>query len=67
MHHQTRQTKLELFHGALTALHLQDIIRELTISERERQTRIHKTKTALTEIKAMKPCRNHNLKDVISE
>ena len=40
-------------------------IRELTILERERQPRLHKTKTAITEIKAMKLCRNHNLKDLL--
>ena len=34
---------------------------------RERQPRLHKTKTAITEIKAVKLCRNHNLKDLLSK
>ena len=33
----------------------------------ERQPRLHKTKTAITEIKAVKLCRNCNLKDLLSE
>ena len=40
--------------------------RELTILGRERQP-LHETKTTITEIKAVKLCRNHNLKDLLSE
>ena len=39
-------------------------IRELTILGRERRPRLHKTKTAITEIKALQLCRKHNLKDL---
>ena len=42
-------------------------IRELTILGRERRPRLHKTKTAITEIKAVQLCRKHNLKDLSSE
>ena len=42
-------------------------IRELKILGREHQPRLHKTKTAITEIKALKLCRDHNLKDLLSE
>ena len=41
--------------------------RELTILGRERQPPLHKTKTAITEIKARKLRRNYNLKDLLSE
>ena len=41
--------------------------RELTILGRERRPRLHKTKTAITEIKAVQLCRTHNLKDLLSE
>ena len=42
-------------------------IRELTILGRERRPRLHKTKTAITETKAVQLCRKHNLKDLLSE
>ena len=42
-------------------------IKELTILGRERRPRLHKTKTAITEIKAVQLCRKHNLKDLFSE
>ena len=42
-------------------------IRELTILGRERRPRLQKTKTAITEIKAVQLCRKHNLKDLLSE
>ena len=42
-------------------------IRELTILGRERRPRLHKTKTTITEIKAMQLCRKHNLEDLLSE
>ena len=35
---------------------------ELTILGRERQLQLYKTKIAITEIKAVKLCRNRNLK-----
>ena len=41
--------------------------RELTILGRERQLHLYKTTIAITEIKAVKLCRNHNLKDLLSE
>ena len=41
--------------------------RELTILGRERQLHLYKTKIAITEIKAVKLCGNHNLKDLLSE
>ena len=41
--------------------------RELTILGRERRPRLHKTKTAITEIKAVQLCRKHNLKDLSSQ
>ena len=41
--------------------------RELTILGRERRPRLHKTKTATIEIKAVQLCRKHNLKDLLSE
>ena len=41
--------------------------RELTILGRERQLQLYKTKIAITEIKAVELCRNHNLKDFLSE
>ena len=34
---------------------------------RESQPQLHRTKIAITEIKALKLCRNHNLKDLLSE
>ena len=40
---------------------------EFTILEQERQLRLHKTKTVINEIKAVKLCRNHNLKDLLSK
>ena len=43
------------------------IIRELTILGRERRPRLQKTKTAITEIKAVQLCRKHNFKDLLSE
>ena len=43
------------------------ITRKLTILGRERQPRLYKTKTAITEIKAVKLCRNRNLKNLVSE
>ena len=43
------------------------LIRELTIFGRKRRPRLHKTKTAITEIKAVQLCRKHNLKDLLSE
>ena len=43
------------------------IQRELTILRRERQPRLHKTKTAITEIKAVQLHRKHNLKDLLFE
>ena len=39
--------------------------RELTILGRERQLQLYKTKIAITEIKAVKLSRNHNLKDFL--
>ena len=41
--------------------------RELTILGPERRPRLHKTKIAITEIKAVQLCRKHNLKDLLSE
>ena len=41
--------------------------RELTILGQERRPRLHKTKTAITDIKAVHLCRKHNLKDLLSE
>ena len=41
--------------------------RELTILGRERRPRLHKTKTAITEIEAVQLCRKHNLKNLLSE
>ena len=41
--------------------------RELMILGRERQLHLYKTKMAIAEIKALKLCRNHNLKDILSE
>ena len=43
--------------------------RELTILGRERQLHLYKTKIAITEIKAVKLCRNrnYNLKDLLSK
>ena len=41
--------------------------RELTILGRERRPRLHNTKTAITEIKAVQSCIQHNLKDLLSE
>ena len=41
--------------------------RELAILGRERRRRLHKTKTAITDIKAVQLCRKHNLKDLFSE
>ena len=38
--------------------------RDLTILGRERQSRLRKTKTIITGIKAVKLYRNHNLKDL---
>ena len=46
---------------------LENLIRELTILGRERRPRRHKTKTTITEIKAVRLCRKHNLKDLLSE
>ena len=46
---------------------LWSFIRELTIIGRERRPRLQKTKTAITEIKAVQLCRKHNLKDLLSE
>ena len=43
------------------------IIRERTILGRERQRRLRKTKTAITEINTVKLCRNCNLKDLLSK
>ena len=42
-------------------------IRELMILGREHQPQLHKTKTAIIEIKAVKLCRKQNLKDLLSE
>ena len=42
-------------------------IREHTILGRERRPRLDKTKTAITEIKAVQLCRKHNLKDLSPE
>ena len=49
-------------------LHLADSSanRELTILGRERRPRLHKTKTAITEIKTVQLCRKYNLKDLLS-
>ena len=41
-------------------------IKPLTIFGRERQPQLHK-KIEITEIKAVKLCRNHNSKDLLSE
>ena len=41
--------------------------RELTILGRECQPRLPESKTAISEIKAVKLCKNHNLKDLLSE
>ena len=41
--------------------------RELTILGRERRPRLQKTKTAITEIKAVQLFRKDNLKDLLSE
>ena len=41
--------------------------KELTILGRKRRPQLHKTKTAITEIKAVQLCRKHNLKDLLSE
>ena len=38
--------------------------RKLTILGRERRPRLHNTKTAITEIKAVQLCRKHNFKDL---
>ena len=46
---------------------LQKNIRELTIIRRERRPRLHDTKTAITEIKAVQLRRKHDLKDLLSE
>ena len=46
---------------------LWESIREFTIVGRERRPRLQKTKTAITEIKAVQLCRKHNLKDLLSE
>ena len=43
------------------------IIRELTNLGRTRRPRLHKTKTAITEITAVQLCRKHNLKDLLFE
>ena len=43
------------------------LIRELTVLGRELRPLLHETKTAITEIKAVQLCRNHNLKDLLSE
>ena len=72
IHHQRQQNDGRsslnyIFHGPETALQLRENIRELTISERERQTRLHNTSTAITDIKAVKLCKNHNLKDLLSK
>ena len=40
---------------------------ELTNLGRERRPRLHKTKSAMNEIKAVQLCRKHNLKDLLSE
>ena len=40
--------------------------RELKILGQERQPRLRKTKITITEVKAVKLSRNHNLKDLLS-
>ena len=42
-------------------------IRELTILGRERRSRLDKTKSAITEVKAVQLYRKHNFKDLLSE
>ena len=42
-------------------------IKELTILGQECHPRLHKTQTIITEIKAVKLCRNHNLRDLLSK
>ena len=41
--------------------------RELTILGREGELQFYNTKIAITEIKAVKLCRSHDLKDLLSE
>ena len=69
------QRRIEFFYPNYTIncrntnCHLNNVTlfnREFTILGRERQPRLHKTKTAITEFKAVKLCINHNLKDLLS-
>ena len=52
--------RLEASHPFIQASPLKAENRELTILGRERRPQLHKTKTAVTEIRAVQLCRKHN-------
>ena len=61
------KSKCNVCSHSLRSFLVRAAIRELTLLGRERRPRLHNTKTAITEIRAVQLCRKHNLKDLLSE